>query len=75
MFVKNQPGQYRGQFALRGTPLGDYQKVTFVLPSNTTTPLAGMGQLSNLTPTAWLGIGAAALAVYWFGFRKKSAII
>jgi hypothetical protein len=74
MFVKSQPWRYGGNLAVRGTggdQLSDYQKVTFVLPTNTTKNLSGLGQLPQLSGAQWLGIAAVAAAVYWFGFRKK----
>jgi hypothetical protein len=66
MFVKHQAQRYGGEFALKGTPLGDYQKVTFVLPTNTTSDLRGLGQLPQLTGMQWAGVAAVAAALaYW----------
>jgi hypothetical protein len=64
MFVNHAPWTYKGS-------LSDYQKVSFVLPTNTTNALSGLGDLSSITGTQWLGIAALGAAVYWFGFRKK----
>ena len=78
-YTTNKPWNYNGTLAARGTtgtglsgPLADYQKVNFVLPTNTTKNLSGMGQLPQLSPVAWIGVGLAGLAAWWFGVHKKA---
>ena len=74
MFTKQAPWKYGGSLGVRGTgggPLSDYQKVTFVLPTDTTKNLSGMGQLPQLSGVQWAGLVAAGAAVYYFFFRKK----
>lgn len=53
----------------RNSGLGLYKTgVQFVLPTNTPQGLTGLGQMST---SAWLGIAAAAAAVWYFFIRKK----
>ena len=58
--------------------LGSYKDITFVLPTVTTQGLysrkkQAMGALgqTSLSGTAWLGIGAAAVAAWYFFLYKK----